>query len=186
MPWNATSPNGCNGFAERLPQHPSIGEDGGMKFHHVNSYDATVAEVYAMLMDPDFRDKQCAANDAISNTVSIDDGAVVVDMMQRTKGVPSFAKRFMKETTHAIVREQWTDGTRSVFEVKTPGAPTAIKGTAVLAESDGRTTLTYDFDVKASVPLIGGKIERLAGDLTAEGFKIDEGVGRKWLAGERS
>ena len=169
-----------------MPHPQLIGEDGGMKFHHVNSYDASVADVYAMLMDPAFRDRQCAANDVISNTVSIDDGVVVVDMIQRTKGVPSFAKRFTGETTHAIVRERWTDGTRSSFEVETPGAPTAIKGTAILAEADGRTTLTYDFDVKASVPLIGGKIEKLAGELTAEGFKIDEGVGREWLAGKRS
>jgi hypothetical protein len=181
-----SSSHAGNGFAESVPQHLLIGEDSAMKFRHVSSYDATVADVYAMLMDPAFRDRIGAANDVVSSTVKIDGDDVVVDMMQRTKGVPSFAKRFMAETTHAIVREHWTDGTKAALEIETPKAPTAIKGSVTLAESDGRTTQTYELEVKASVPLIGGKIEKVAADLTVEGFKIDERVGREWLAGNRS
>jgi hypothetical protein len=54
-----------------------------------------------------------------------------------------------------------------------------------LAESGGRTTHVYDLTVTASVPLIGGKIEKLVAELTAAGLDTERAIGAAWLAEAR-
>ena len=41
-----------------------------------------------------------------------------------------------------------------------------------------------DLEVKTSVPLVGGKLEKLVVELTTEGFEKEQAVGAAWLAGE--
>jgi uncharacterized protein YndB with AHSA1/START domain len=156
-----------------------------MKLRHENVYDAPATEVYEMLVDPAFRRKVAAATDAVSCDAAFGGGKLVVREEQAVKGVPSFAKKFVGESTTAIHTEVWTAGTSATFEVETPGKPTHITGTVTLDERDGRTTHVYDLDVKASVPLVGGKLEKLVADLTAQGFDREHSVGVAWLAGER-
>jgi uncharacterized protein YndB with AHSA1/START domain len=156
-----------------------------MKLQHSATYDAPAADVFAMLVDPDFRRKVAAATDAISCDAAYGNGKLVVREDQQVKGVPSFAKKFVGESTTAIHTEVWTDGTSATVEIETPGKPTHIAGTTTLTESDGRTTQVYDLEVKASVPIIGGKLEKLVHDLTKEGFVKEHAVGEAWLRGER-
>ena len=106
------------------------------------------------------------------------------DEEQRTAGVPSFAKKFVGDSTRAITTQVWR-GPEASFQVDTPGKPTSISGTATLAEHGTGSTLTYDLDVKASVPLVGGKLEKLVVELTTAGFEKEQAVGAAWLAGER-
>ena len=40
-------------------------------------------------------------------------------------------------------------------------------------------------DIKVKIPMIGGKLEGLIGDLLTAALKTEERVGRAWLAGER-
>ena len=47
------------------------------------------------------------------------------------------------------------------------------------------SVLTYDLDVKASVPLIGGKLEKLVLELYIDGLAKEQAAGAAWLAGER-
>lgn len=156
-----------------------------MKLLHENVYDAPAADVYAMLVDPAYRKKVAEATDAISCDAAFGGGKLVVREEQAVKGVPGFAKKFVGESTQAIHTEVWTDGTSATFEIETPGKPTHIKGTTTLTESGGRTTHVYDLEVKASVPLVGGKLEKLVADLTADGFVKEHEVGVAWLAGNR-
>ena len=156
-----------------------------MKLRHENVYDAPAADVYAMLIDPAFRKRIAAATDAVSCDAAFGGGKLVVREEQAVKGVPGFAKKIVGESTTAIHTEVWTDGTSATFEIETPGKPTHISGTTTLTESGGRTTQVYDLEVKASVPLVGGKLEKLIHDLTKDGFVVEGEVGRAWLAGER-
>ncbi len=156
-----------------------------MKLRHENVYDAPAADVFQMLVDPAFRERIAEATDAISCSAAFGGGKLVVREEQKVQGVPSFAKKFVGESTNAIHTEVWTDGTSATFEVETPGKPTHITGTVSLTESGGRTVHVYDLDVKASVPLVGGKLEKLVAQLTAEGFDKEHAVGVAWLAGDR-
>lgn len=159
-----------------------------MKLLHELAYAADTTAVLAMLTDPAYWDKVAVATGAISSVATVEaDGAatrVVVDQEQEVVGVPSFAKKFVGDSTRAITTQVWS-GTTASFSVDTPGKPTSINGTAtVKAKGDG-SVLVYDLDVKASVPLIGGKLEKLVLDLFKEGLDKEQSAGAAWLAGDR-
>jgi carbon monoxide dehydrogenase subunit G len=159
-----------------------------MKLRRELTFDASPADVLAMLTDPTYWDKVAVATSAISSatTVSTEGDAtrVVVDQQQEVAGVPSFAKKFVGDSTQAIKTQVWR-GASSTFEVETPGKPTHISGTASVDAQGAGSVLTYDLEVKASVPLIGGKLEKVVVDLTGEGFEKEQSIGSAWLAGER-
>lgn len=153
------------------------------------TYDAPVGQVLAMLRYPDFWDRVAQATGALSSSTEVtttgDVVAVVTEQEQRVVGVPSFAKKFVGESTRAIIRQTWR-GDVADYVVDTPGTPVSINGKARVAEKSGRTVLSYDLDVKCGVPLVGGKLEKLVGDLTGEGFDKEYAVGVAWLAGKVS
>ena len=107
-----------------------------MRLRHELAYDAPPAEVLAMLTDPLFWDKVGDATGALSSTATVGtEGGVtrvVIDQEQEVAGVPSFAKKFVGDSTRAITTQLWT-GTEATYVVETPGKPTSIKGTATVA-----------------------------------------------------
>jgi hypothetical protein len=157
------------------------------RLRHELAYDAPPADVLAMMSDPLFWERVGEANDVVSwtPTVSTEAGAtrVVIDEEQRTAGVPSFAKKIVGDTTRVVITQVWR-GQEADYQIETPGKPTHVHGTATVSANGTGAVLVYDLDVKASVPLIGGKLEKLVVDLTREGFDKEQGVGAAWLAGE--
>ena len=162
--------------------------DDAMKLRHDLTYDAAPDAVLAMLTDPAYWDAVATATGALSSKATVsgsgDETTVVVDQEQEVQGVPSFAKKFVGDSTRAINTFRW-NGTRAAYGVETPGKPTSISGTASVTAQGAGSVLTYDLDVKASVPLIGGKLEKLVVDLTTAGFVKEQSVGAAWLAGGR-
>ena len=159
-----------------------------MRLHHVLAYDGAPSDVLAMMSDPLFWERVGKANDVISWTPSVttQDGVtrVVIEEEQRTAGVPSFARKIVGESTRVVITQVWR-GHEASYEIETPGKPTQVRGTAAISPNGTGSTLTYDLDVKASVPLVGGKLEKLVVELTDEGFEKEQSVGAAWLAGER-
>jgi uncharacterized protein YndB with AHSA1/START domain len=158
-----------------------------MHFRHELSYDATPDEVFEMLADPAFRERVSTAQEVVSADVAIDrtgEGfSLTNDQVQRTAGLPSFAKKFTGETTRAIQVEDWPDRHGGSLRIDAPGKPSSITGTiALLPDGDG-TTEVVELDVKVKVPLIGGKLEGLLADTIRKGIEIEQEVGRAWLSG---
>lgn len=137
-----------------------------------------------MLLNPAFWDSVAQATGAIGSTTTLDGTTTRTEEDQAVAGVPSFAKKFVGETTRAIKTLAWS-GDTAKFVVETPGKPTSLSGTATLSSSGSSTTLRYDLDVKASVPLIGGKLEKLVAELTTDGFGKEQSAGTAWLAGSQ-
>jgi carbon monoxide dehydrogenase subunit G len=160
-----------------------------MRFSHELSYDAPPEEVYAMLADPSFRERVSLAREIVSFDVTLtptDTGFTLVnDQIQPTAGLPSFAKKFAGETTKAIQREEWSSHSSGTLRIETPGKPTSMQGTITLVGSDAGTVERVDLEIKAKVPLIGGKLESLMADQVREGMDIEHQVGQAWLRGER-
>ena len=160
-----------------------------MKIRHEVTYDAGVDEVYAMLADASFREKSCEAMDVVSADVKVEqvgDGMkLIIDQVQRTEGVPSFAKKFAGETTRVVQTEEWDDHSNATLVITTPGKPSTITGRITLAASGNSTVQTFEGDAKVKVPLIGGKLESLLADLFREGREKEHAVGVAWLAGDR-
>jgi uncharacterized protein YndB with AHSA1/START domain len=160
-----------------------------MKLRTELSYDAPPADVFAMLSDPAFREKVCEAQHAVSYAVRTDlAGAgltLVVETEQNTSGLPSIAKKFVGDTTRAVITETWPDGSGGSVEITAPGKPTSASGTVRLTEAGSGTTQTVELDVRVKVPLVGGKLEQLMVDSIRAGYDVEQGVGRAWLEGGR-
>lgn len=160
-----------------------------MQLRHEITYDAPADAVFEMLSDPAFRERSCDAMGVLDREIDIQrTGAgmrVRIDQVQPTAGVPSFAKKFAGETTRAIQSETWEDSRHATLEVDTPGKPSHIRGTLTLTESGGRTTETFEGEIKVSVPLIGGKLESLVADLFRSGMDNEHKAGVAWLGGDR-
>jgi uncharacterized protein YndB with AHSA1/START domain len=158
-----------------------------MRFRHELSYDASPAEVFEMLADPAFREKVGAALDVVSADITIErDGesfTLVNDQVQRTAGLPSFAKKFAGETTRVIQTEEWSSTSGGTLRVETPGKPTSMAGTIELVPDGTGTTEVVELEIKAKVPLIGGKLEGLMQQQVREGMDTEREVGQAWLKG---
>lgn len=163
--------------------------DAAMRLRHQISYDAPLADVFAMLSDPDFRRASAEAMEVISAEVSItprgEGISVRIDQVQPTAGVPGFAKKFAGATTRAVQLEEWDSPAGGTIVIETPGKPATVSGTLALVESGGRTTETLDVEVKVKVPLIGGKLESVMGGLITSGMDKEHTAGVAWLSGRR-
>ena len=160
-----------------------------MKFSHRMTYDAAPADVLAMLADPKFSEKVCVAMRATRRDVSIDGAPetmkVVVDQTQPAKGIPSFAKKFVGDEIQIVQHESWDGPSAAGLEVEIPGKPGHMKGGIVLRGDGSSTTETVAGEIKVSIPMLGGKLEALIGDLLASALRTEQRVGRAWLACDR-
>lgn len=161
------------------------------KISHEMRYDgATPEQVYAMLADPAFRAQVCEYQRYHRHDISItpegDGMAVVVDQHRPADGVPAIAQKFVGAEINVHQSEHWSSHTDASLEVAIPGKPGHLKGTVRLAGDAGGTTETVAVDVTVSIPLVGGKIEGVLGDMLIKALDAENTVGRRWLKGERA
>ncbi len=153
---------------------------------HELTYDAPVEAVTAMLADPAFREEVCRAQGCVRYDVSVDvEGEtkkVRIDQWQPTAGMPSFAKKIVGEETNIVQDEAWSSPTHGDIEVRIPGKPGDMSGTASIAASGGGTVETVTLTVKVNIPLVGGKLEGLIADLLLKALKAENRVGRDYLS----
>lgn len=153
---------------------------------HELTYDAPLTEVATMLADPAFRKEVCDYQRVLSSDVTVEEtGAgtrVRIDQVQTARGIPSFAQKFVGDEIHIVQTETWHTAERGDIEVTFPGKPGEMRGTARLEESGGTTTETVDLTVKVAIPLLGGKLEGLIGDLLVKALEAENTVGNTWLA----
>ena len=160
-----------------------------MKYSHQMTYDASPAEVRAMLADPAFREKVCVAMHATRHDVTVEESGsgmtVLVDQTQPANGIPSFAKKFVGDEIQIVQREQWKGGSGATLKVEIPGKPGALDGSIGLSQNGSGTIETVEGDIRVKIPMIGGKLEALIGDLLTAALRTEERVGKAWLAGDR-
>jgi hypothetical protein len=157
-----------------------------MKFEHTLRYDASPAEVFAMLGDAVFRERVCEAQHVSEATVEIDgvDDTMTVSIDQRrpSDGIPSFAKKFVGDTIHIAQREEWSSATDAVLDVTIPGKPGHMKGAITLRPDGDGTIETVSGELKVHIPIVGGKIEGLVIELFEHALEAEQRIGKTWLA----
>lgn len=160
-----------------------------MHFHQELEYDASPAEVYAMLSDPTFREAVCEAGASVRHEVSITPRgealSVTVDQVQPAEGIPSFAKKIVGDEIEIQQREEWSSATDASLEVSIPHKPGHLKGTVTLRENGSGTVETVDAEIKVHIPMLGGKLEKLIADMLGSALRSEQRVGKAWLAGNR-
>ena len=155
-------------------------------------YDADPATVIAMLTDADFQERKCAATGALDHEVEIeeyddDSAAIRTSRTMPTDQVPDFVRTFVGQTLTVVQVDDWQpatpDGSREgtvVVEIK--GAPVRLAAAMTLRADGAGTRQTIDGDVKASVPLIGGRIEKAIEPALQAAIRVEQREGRTWLA----
>lgn len=147
---------------------------------------ATPEQVYEMLSDPEFRDAVCAFQRFPRREITITPTGsgmdVKVDQHRPATEVPSFARKFVGDEINIVQSESWTSKTEAKLHVTIPGKPGDMLGTVTLTAKDGGTTEVVAVEVKASIPLVGGKIEGVIGDMLGKALRAENKVGRDWLA----
>jgi len=153
---------------------------------HEMPYDATLAEVAAMLADADFRRQVCERQGVLRSDVEVTPRGqgthVRIDQVHPANGIPSFAKKFVGEEIQIVQEESWGTADRADVTVTIPGKPGDMTGAATLTESGGTTTERVELTVKVGIPLVGGKLEGLIADLLLKALKTEHVVGKEWLS----
>jgi uncharacterized protein YndB with AHSA1/START domain len=164
------------------------------EFSAEQSFAAPCEQVFAMLSDPAYLAWLCSHTGGhdvhVSSDPTDDGGAVLVLNRTLPAKVPSFAKPFLGETIEVDERHTWgppaQDGSRDgTFTATFGGAPASVAGTMRLEPSGDGVRRLISGEAKASVPLVGGKVEELVRDQLMRLVNKEQQVGSDWLAGER-
>ncbi len=152
---------------------------------HETRYDAPLEEVLSMLGDPAFREEVCEAQSALRYEVEITGGDVEwearVERVMPAGDLPSFARSVIGEEITVVQTESWR-GAEAEVAIAIPGKPGEGSGTASLTEAGGHTAQRVDLAVKVSLPLVGGKLERLVAGFIEKALDKEHEVGVGYLS----
>jgi hypothetical protein len=171
--------------------HAAIEEDRVRLRAEIN-YPADAATVFAMLTDVGFQERKLEATGALSYEVEVetdeDGGAVITSTRQMpTDQVPDVVRGLVGQTLTIAQVEEWTapdgSGDRSgTVRVEVSGAPVKLTATLALRGGAGGSQEIIEGDLKARVPLIGGRIEKAAEPAIMGAIRVEERTGTAWLA----
>jgi hypothetical protein len=149
--------------------------------------------VFAMLVDRSFQERVCEATGALRYDVEIEVHAGTALITTRrelpTDDVPDYARSFVGRTLDVVRIDRWQVGDaegnrdgRVVVEIK--GAPIRLDGDLSLrADNVGGTKQVVAGDLKASIPLLGGKMEKAAEPALMSAIRKEQEVGLQHLGG---
>ncbi|WP_298455584.1 DUF2505 domain-containing protein [uncultured Cellulomonas sp.] len=157
-------------------------------------YAAEPSAVAAMLADAGYaRARVEASGAAVEQADVTGDAAGAFTVTTRrslpTDQIPAQARSFVGSTLEVRQVEAWEapegDAPRAgTVVVEISGVPVRLTGTATLAaDGPGAATLTYDGDLKASIPLFASAVENAAAGAVRSALEAEQDAGARWLAG---
>lgn len=154
-------------------------------------YAASPQDVFAMMADPAFQAAKCEATHPLSHTESVtargDQTEIVTARILPTDTFPDFAKSMIGPKIRVTENIVWSrasvDGSRTgTINIGIGDAPIGMAGTLRLAPGGAGTRVDVDGELKARIPLMGGKIEKVAEGPVRAAIDKEQEVGRVWLA----
>jgi Protein of unknown function (DUF2505) len=161
-----------------------------MKIAKSAEYPATPEQVFAVLADPKFQEAKCAATNALKHKADVTavgtNTVITTERILPSEGLPDFAKSMVGETLKVVETQEWgppeRDGSRhGTVKMLVAGAPISLNGTISLVAGGAGTVEEIDAELKAKVPLIGGKIEKAAAPPIEEAIDIEVQTAHEWL-----
>ncbi len=155
-------------------------------------YQAGLDAVFAMISDRTFHERKCIANGATGYEVDLRQtpGGVLVTTRRTlpTSGVPDLFRSLVGDTLVVTQVDDWTaaegsggrDG-RAVVEVQ--GAPVRFTAALRLLPDGPGAVQTVAGDLKASVPLLGSRIEKAVEPAIRAAIRAEERTATAWLNG---
>lgn len=164
-----------------------------MHFNATAEYPAPAEKVAELFANPEFIDAKIAASRATEGTKKITgdpSGSFTVETRRTLPAelVPEQYRKFLPGGVVLTLVEEWgasdANGDRSgVLGLKIAGAPASATGSCTLTNTGtGASRLTYDGDVKVSIPMFGAKIEKMAVGALEQIMSVERDVAVTWLA----
>ncbi len=133
-------------------------------------FDADVETVFRLMSDPAFMQRKYEAIGATDIAIAAEDrdGSPHITTKRKvTVDLPGFAKKVMQPTNTVVQNDDWgpptADGNRvCTYSVEVQGVPSRIDGTVTLAADGDGTRQDVVAQVKVSIPLLGGRLEKFA------------------------
>jgi len=154
-------------------------------------FSASPEQVYAMVTNPEYVQEKNERTGGEEVKVQVDDrgaeGASIEVSRVLPAEIPSFAKKFVGEQIQTVQKDEWapvnSDGSyQGTLNVDFGKTPMSIKGNfAIRPEGDG-AVLEVRGEAKASVPLVGGKLENVAVEQFQRAVRKEQEIGEEWLA----
>jgi hypothetical protein len=154
------------------------------------SFAADPATVMAMLRDPEYvreKGERTGAHDiTVEVTDTADGGVVITSSRSMPAEVPAYAAAFVGDTITVTEVQTWTppsnDGSTTAIVTVAFNSPIAYRGTITLAGGPTGSVARNSGRFKASVPFVGGKVERVAAEQTQRYLAKEVTVGAEWLS----
>lgn len=145
---------------------------------------------FEMMTDPEYvkwKHSRMAAFDVTVEVRQEGDSVVVRTSRKLPAKIPAAAKSLVGDAIQIDEVHKWgpakANGAR-VAEVTATfgGAPMFVNGSMHLNPEASGSVVTTRIVAKASVPLIGGKLEAVAGEQFLRALNKEEGIAPEWLA----
>lgn len=162
------------------------------KFEFTQNFTASPQVVFAVLAQEDFILAKCAATGSLTTqatvkAVSQQGAQTLTSVRVLPADLPAPAKSLVGETITVTETQVWSapapDGSRTATITVEFSGPMGFSGTLELTPTQGgNTKITTRGSFTASVPFIGGKIEKVAAEQTQRYLTAEERVAGEWLA----
>lgn len=156
------------------------------------TYEAGPDAVAAMLADRGFVELKCDRMGALERSADISGDAAgpftaASSRTMPTDDFPDFARKMVGDTVKIKQVDTWeaagADGSREgTVTVEISGAPLKVTGRMSLRPDGTGTVQTVDAELKASLPIIGGKLEKAAHPAIMAAIRKEHQTGQAWLA----
>lgn len=155
------------------------------------TYEATCDEVFAMFREQDYIEAKILHTGGTNPDITVTDvgsDVEITTIRDLPAQIPAFVRAFTGEQIHVIEKARWSPaddlGARTaavtlVFQ----GTPSTITGTLSLHPVPDGSVVDAVFEVKATVPLIGGKIEGVIAGQVERAIRQENRVGVAYLTG---
>lgn len=159
------------------------------EFTFTQSFPSDPDSIFNLLRREDFILAKCEATGSMSTTASVevegDFSAIITNTRQLPADLPAPAKSLVGETITVTETQKWSpaepDGSRQATVSVEFSGPMKFEGNLRLAPSGSGSTITTTGKFTASVPFIGGKIEKVAAEQTARYLTAEEKIALQWL-----
>lgn len=161
------------------------------KISETMSYpEASCEEVFTMFIDEDYiaaKLNGTGGSDLDISVVAEGSDTLVSAKRSLPAQVPSFMKSFVGDSIRVEEDSRWSPaddlGARTAATtLEFVGTPAKVSGTLDLRPAGSGCEVLVNFDVKASVPLVGGKIEGVIADQIARAINKENEIGLEFLA----
>jgi len=151
----------------------SFRKENQVKFTHRAEFAAAPEDVFAVICQQTFQDAKCDATTTGRWTADIratgDRTVISTERLLPTDGLPDIARSFVGDTLTVVEVQTWeppaVDGSRTAdLNLHVKGAPMTLKGSIRLSPNTSGSAYEVVAELRAGVPLIGGKLEKAAAE----------------------